>query len=346
MSLVVSPKTGKLIKTTGKAYAELLKDEKYRDFLFNPSIKNVEEGRVEPSGSPAVKNLPPLKNMSNLSPIQKSSPPKTKLPPLPIISPRKNLYLPPLPNSPLYQPPSPSASLEGIKMPSLPPLPVPDSKDGLPVLKIPIKSSPSLKLAGKVEKSMKLPKLPQSLKVKQKDEMQEILSMPFYDIPTLEETLKNTKQPAKRAKLEKMIKEKKYLEGRGIKTRGWDARAPVRGRERHQLHDECGDKCFLLPESEKFPICASPRMTGGKSKCAIDCGGAVSALVRAKQHGYSDVAKKAEIIIEKCNKGGLEHYVPKKTLAELPPLSPRLSPSAMMAGKMDQESEEDCGCGI
>jgi len=156
--------------------------------------------------------------------------------------------------------------------------------------------------------------------------------------------LKNTKQPAKRAKLEKMIKEKKYLEGRGIKTRGWDARAPTRGKERHQLHDECGDKCFLLPESEKFPICASPRMTGGKSKCAIDCGAVLSAKIRANQWKYEDVAKKADIILKECEKEGLKNFVPKKILKELPPLSPRLSPSAMMAGKMDSD-EEDCGCG-
>jgi len=345
MSLVVSPKTGKLIKTSGKAYAELLKDEKYRDFLLNPSAQEVVEGKVTPSGSPPFNNLPPLKNMTTLSPIEKVSPPSTNLPPLPPLSPRKVSQLPPLPNSPVraYLPPSPSISLEGISMPSLPPLPVPTSNGSLPVLKIPIKASPSLKIAGKLEKSpkLKLPKLSKT-KQKQKDEIEEILSMPFYDIPTLEETLKNTKQPAKRAKLEKMIKEKKYLEGRGIKTRGWDARAPTRGKERHQLHDECGDKCFLLPESEKFPICASPRMTRGKSVCAIDCGGVLSAKVRANQWGYDEVAKKAEIIIEKCNQDGLKHYVPKKTLKELPPLSPRLSPSAMMGGKMDQD---DCGCG-
>jgi len=207
----------------------------------------------------------------------------------------------------------------------------------------PLKKSAELPaLSPKLPPLKKSPKLPTLSPVSKKDELEEILSMPFADIPTLEETLKKTKQPAKRAKLERMIKEKKYLEGRGIKTRGWDARAPTRGKERHQLHRECGDKCFLLPESEKFPICASPRMTGGKSKCEIDCSGVLAAKIRAKQHGYDQISKKAEKILEKCEKDGLEHFVPKKTLKELPPLSPKLSPSAMMAGKMDQD---DCGCG-
>lgn len=342
--MIVSPKTGKLIKTTGKAYSDLLKDEKYRDFLLNPSTHENVKARVETSG------LPPLRNVANLSPLQKKSPPSTKLPPLPMSPRRKLSELPPLPSSPAHLPASPR-----MKMADLPPLPILSLSPNIP---------PSLKIAGKVERVAKLPTLspklpplspklpplspklpalsPKLSPVSKKDELEEILSMPFADIPTLEETLKKTKQPAKRAKLERMIKEKKYLEGRGIKTRGWDARAPTRGRERHQLHRECGDKCFLLPESEKFPICASPRMTGGKSKCEIDCGAVLSAKVRANQWGYKNVAKNADVILKECEKDGLEHFVPKKTLKELPPLSPRLSPSAMMAGKMDQD---DCGCG-
>jgi hypothetical protein len=142
--------------------------------------------------------------------------------------------------------------------------------------------------------------------------------MEFADIPTLEETLRTTKQPAKRAKLEAMIAGKKYLEGRGMKTRGWAARAPTKGKERHQLHAECGDKCFLNPEQEKFPICASPRTTGGKSKCEIDLGGLQSAYNRAKQYGYVEEAAKAKAILDKHKK------------------YPKMSPSAMVAAKMDK----------
>ena len=83
MSLIISPKTGKLIKTTGKAYAELLKDEKYREFLLNPSIHDVSEGSVSPSGTPPFGKLPSLNKVSKLSPVEKVSPPSTKLPSLP-----------------------------------------------------------------------------------------------------------------------------------------------------------------------------------------------------------------------------------------------------------------------
>lgn len=161
------------------------------------------------------------------------------------------------------------------------------------------------------------------------DQMEEILSMPFYDIPTLEETLKRTNRPSIRAKITKMIEEKKSMDGRGIKTRGWSGRAPTRGKERHQLKAECGDKCFLLPEEEKFPICPSPRVTGGKSKCEIDCSGVQSALIRAAQWKYLDVEAKADILLEQCKQEGLKNFLPSS------PKSIKTLPSSMKAGKMD-----------
>lgn len=360
MSLVVSPKSGKLIKTTGKAYAELLNDPKYKDFLvLNPSKSpKLEKGTVKPSG------LPPLKNMANLPPLPVSpTQPRMKLPPLPA-SPRRKTELPPLPASPVYSPPSPSSSLTNVPMQILPPLPVSkSSKSPLPILKVPTKASPvgpqsknvkfnlpplapSLGRGGKMEKTIPSPRMelpPLSPKVTLPPlEVSGMEEMRFADIPTLEETLKHTRQPARRAKLEAMIKEKKYEEGRGIKTRGWAARAPTKGKERHQLHAECGDKCFLLPESEKFPICASPRMGEG---CAVDCGGVQNAYIRAKQWGYDVVAKKAEALLQVCNKEGLKHFVPSvlpplpSKSSNLPPLSPRkelppLSPSMQTAGLM------------
>lgn len=366
---IVSPKTGRLIKIGSKAYSDLLKDPKYKDSLFNPSKSpDLVKGKVSPSG------LPPLKNMSNLPSLPKSpSAPTVKLPPLPNSPKSNSLKLPPLPISPSrsrispYSPPSPSISLNDYPMTVLPPLPVSKTLNSLPVLNIPIKTSPSIKLAGKMEKTSKLPSLSPKRDSSPKQDIEEILAMPFYDIPTLEETLKNTKQPSKRAKIEEMIREKRYEEGRGIKTRGWLARAPTRGKERHQLHAECGDKCFLLPESEKFPICASPRVTGGKSVCEIDCAGVQSALIRSKQWKYDEVSKKAEKILEKCNESGLEHFIPSKLPPAPSKLSPKLSPSAQMAGLMPRrvarrtsrrtsnrnvelspsmsEYTPDCGCG-
>lgn len=175
--------------------------------------------------------------------------------------------------------------------------------------------------------------------------LEEILSMPFYDIPTLEETLKNTTQPGKRAKIEEMINEKRYLEGRGIKTRGWISRSPQKGSERHQLKSECGDKCFLLPESEKFPICASPKLNEGKSVCAIDCGGVNAALIRARQWGYDDVAAKAEIILEKCNQEGLKNFLPSVYFPPLPVKKESIKVEDNKENIIPIKKEEGCGCG-
>ena len=176
---------------------------------------------------------------------------------------------------------------------------------GPPPIKLPPLRLPTINTAPKTpDPSLESVPMPTNV------HLSDILSMPFLDLPTLEETLKKTTQPSKREKLEKMIQNKLYEEGRGIKTRGWIGRSPTRGKERHQLKAECGDKCFLLPESEKFPICASPRITGGHSQCKLDCGGAQAAYIRAQQWKYPEVAEKAKIILEKCNKEGLKHFLP------------------------------------
>jgi len=296
-----------------------------------------------------------------------------------------------------YSPPSPSSSLLSISLPSIPVISpeIPLVARSLSTLKIPVRkidlvSSPvkTLPALSKNNSINKLPSFPHSssssinslppLKITQnkiekerifipthevyeipEKELNKILSMPFYDIPTLEETLKRTNQPSQRAKISQMIEEKKHMEGRGIKTRGWKSRSPLRGRERHQLKAECGDKCFLLPEEEKFPICPSPRITGGKSSCEIDCGGVQAAFNRAKQWKYPEIAKKAEKLLEKCDKEGLKHFTPSSKT------SPKLPRSLIRGGKMytenkyenkyekkkvswkdiDEKKDEDCGCG-
>ena len=213
----------------------------------------------------------------------------------------------------------------------------------------PLIPEPSISLAGKM-----MPQLPKSpglietslppLSLKKDAHLNTIVSMPLYDIPSLENLLEKTKQPAKRAKIQEMIDMEREKEGRGIKTRGWSARAPTRGKERHQLKAECGDKCFLLPELEKFPICPSPRITGGKSVCEIDCGGVQAAKVRAAQWKYPEVEAKADVLLEKCNKAGIQAFTPLK----LPPMAAaKMSPeieslvlptSPKVSGKMSPQS--------
>ena len=338
MSLLVSPKTGKLVTVGSPQFNDLTKS-KYRDTLLAPSINQPPLGYVTPSG------LPPLYD---------------------------------LPTSPIFSPPSPPSSLEGFSLPSLstvpkievsplktlPPLRIPtvnsqspnsprnSSLPSLSDLNIPkydLPMSPRLN-SPKQSRQTKLPS-PHLNSSRKSENVEDLLGMKIAKIPTLEETLATTKQPARRAKLERMIDEERSQEGRGIKTRGWAARSPTRGKERHQLHSDCGDKCFLLPGEEKFPICASPRTSGGSSNCEVDCNGLEAALIRARQWGYDDVAKKAAALLKECNKEGLKHFTPSKKEAPVSPdrikqpvspdrikqpVSPRIPISAQMGGKMDK----------
>lgn len=79
--------------------------------------------------------------------------------------------------------------------------------------------------------------------------------------------------------------------GKKSKTKGWKDAAPKRGIERRELKERCGDKCFLQPSSDGFPICASVKKD---KNCKIDCRGISSAYVRARQWDYPQVASKAK----------------------------------------------------
>jgi|SRR5579862_9768484 hypothetical protein len=88
-------------------------------------------------------------------------------------------------------------------------------------------------------------------------------------------------------------------EGRGSATRGWAAAAPQKGYERHQLKKICGDKAFLNPSKEGFPIMSALRNTGGK--CKITCQGVEAAHIRACQWNHCDIAQKAvDVGIKNC----------------------------------------------
>ena len=119
------------------------------------------------------------------------------------------------------------------------------------------------------------------------------MSLPVVGSRTLKQTLDGvpTSRKAVRRDLEEQISRKQ--EGRGSLTRGWKAAAPQRGEERHELMQRCGEGCFLQPDTEGFPIC--PSLREGKG-CGIDCRGVTSALVRARQWGYENVAEEAEAI--------------------------------------------------
>ncbi len=84
-------------------------------------------------------------------------------------------------------------------------------------------------------------------------------------------------------------------------TRGWRHQRPKSINQRRALLQKCGERCFLMPETLKFPICS-------EKKCKVSCKGVVSAKVRAGQWKYDDVYEKASQLIEqlKCTKKSRE----------------------------------------
>ena len=70
-------------------------------------------------------------------------------------------------------------------------------------------------------------------------------------------------------------------------TRGWREASPKRGKEREELKKKCGEKCFLLPQQNKFPICRP-------DSCVPDCRGILSAKIRARQYNYENIAIMAQ----------------------------------------------------
>ncbi len=79
---------------------------------------------------------------------------------------------------------------------------------------------------------------------------------------------------------------------------GWAQRAPQRGRERNRIKQECGNKCFLLPDELAFPVC--PVCPPNKPcACEYDCRGILAAKVRSNQWKtknpkYARIARRAQ----------------------------------------------------
>jgi hypothetical protein len=86
----------------------------------------------------------------------------------------------------------------------------------------------------------------------------------------------------------------KKLNGGGSATRGWAQDAPRKGNERHRLKKEC----FLLPDTEGFPICPK---CGDVCNCQLDCRGLTAAKVRAHQYKHTELYERIDQLLEtKC----------------------------------------------
>ena len=90
------------------------------------------------------------------------------------------------------------------------------------------------------------------------------------------------------------------LQRPGNRTKGWGEVAPKRGRARQELYDNCGDKCFLIPENKSFPICAG--CDSGNCACELDCRGLSAAKIRAHQWKYANLYETIDRLgRDKCN---------------------------------------------
>jgi hypothetical protein len=279
------------------------------------------------SASAAYQTIPLSgRSMASLHPVP-LSPTKTKsasaayqtIP----LSGRSMAALPPVPLSPAAKPKSPAkyasqqkVALSGSSMAALPPVPVsparskPTSPARAPQAKLPSPArAPQAKSPGNVYNFQIVLTPPGSPMASLPPVPKSPFDLPTYDIPSLEEVLAKTKQPHLRKRLEEMIAEKRAEEGRGIKTRGWKARAPQKGRPRHELKDKCGNACFLDPQNEAYPICPTPELGVG---CKIDCGGLQAAKVRASQYHKPEIAALADKLLkEKCP--SLSSFTPKQS---------------------------------
>jgi len=154
------------------------------------------------------------------------------------------------------------------------------------------------KYAAKAKSAKRVRKPATGSKTLHKGKVTKRVTLPKAPIAPLRETIKH--EPATRkAKIRDLeAQATREMEGRGIKTRGWKAVAPQKGRERHELMKVCGEECFLMPGREGFPICPSVE-EGPNYRCKVDCRGVNAAYIRAKQWGYPKVARSAEALKKK-----------------------------------------------
>jgi hypothetical protein len=124
--------------------------------------------------------------------------------------------------------------------------------------------------------------------------LKQMIALPVHRM-NIHQALQKSHQPHIIRKLKQEIPKAERKEERGQRTRGWVGMAPQRGRERHLLKKKCGDKCFLIPESESFPICP-------KNSCQLSCQGLMSAKIRAHQYKYTSLYPIISQLEKKCVK--------------------------------------------
>jgi hypothetical protein len=89
----------------------------------------------------------------------------------------------------------------------------------------------------------------------------------------------------------------------GVRTEQWDTqRKPTRKADRQTVYDQCGEKCFLIPEEKKYPVCAGK---SGNPSCDFDCDG-----VRAARNNAFIVLNRKNLQNEKQSQGWATRAIP------------------------------------
>jgi hypothetical protein len=159
--------------------------------------------------------------------------------------------------------------------------------------------------------------------------------LPLAPKPSMKELyLQESSRPKPRPYL--MAKAKRFLSTEnnvhGARTRGWSIMAPRGPKEREELYNSCGKECYLgeIKRGPKggfhagFPICA--RCNNGVCNCKPVAAGIVAAGIRARQWGYSGIAKHVEQLKK-------EYHIGKEIPPNLQPHLHRMSRMSTRKGK-------------
>jgi len=254
---------------------------------------------------PYPKGLPALAVTSN-SPVatRVKSPVATRrvLPPL-HVSPKDLGTLAPSPRSPK----SPKTSLTKSPKVFLPPLSPKKSPQAKPLPLLSPKNIPKANLPKLSPKSPKTKKLPPLSPKSQKLSPKLSRSPKTKKLPPLSpKSQKQSKSPKKSptTKLPPLKLTSAQLNKRNERSRGWRELSPKPGPERKELKETCGNACFLRPEDNGYPICR--KLQQGEASCQVEKKGVKAALSRARQQGEEKVEFKAEVILNKMEKMGIE----------------------------------------
>jgi len=91
----------------------------------------------------------------------------------------------------------------------------------------------------------------------------------------------------------------------GKNTQKWEQRKPTTKAQREQLAERCGPSCYLIPELQKYPVCA-------KGSCDYDCDGIRAArnityLIVNKKNTSEEARSRALRARDHAQRLGVEH---------------------------------------